>query len=428
MNRHHLSLVLLLLCPIDTASADGAWVREVLDGRGRVVGAVPRQHTTIGMAGERVTLIPYYDASVSEHPLVFVNVRYEFQNPGDATTLSIGFPELNQGVLEQRMEDWYEDAPADFSYYPCHGSEYDEYDEARVTCPESIDRFYADVEGHPVDIRVSKGEGEYRRWFVFDAAFGKQRTLRIRNLYTARLGYLRWESNDFSELDYHLSYVLHTGGTWNGSIGRGVVEAWVGGRRVLKEFEDLRPLKRDDIEVPLPLTRRVSLGRPYLGWDYGNGSEWESVPPTFVRDAVVRASSHLSGEALSHIAPMALDGDPETAWIDGGESGGAGQWLQIPTWSMGRLRGMKIRSGSAGTAPSPIKRLSVVCLDQNGNQNDISVTERISVTLEDTSEAQRVLFERPLGECYAVRLEIDALHGPAGSHAAIAEVELVGTR
>lgn len=158
MNRWYwLWIPCIFLFHVGNAWADGAWVSEIKDTRGRIVSAVPQKNTSISMQNERVVLIPYYDASVAKHPLVFVNVSYLFSNPNVATTLPIGFPELRQRVVKQSNEGHMD--PEHLTSQPCGTKGSDDEASFNVTCPETIQRFFAHMEGQMLPVRVRNGSG-----------------------------------------------------------------------------------------------------------------------------------------------------------------------------------------------------------------------------------------------------------------------------
>jgi hypothetical protein len=416
----------LILLSAREVRADGAWVKEILDSRGRVVAVIPRQHTTISMKQEAVALVPYYDAAVAKkHPLLFVNVRYIFNNPKQATTLSLGFPELLSKVRQQK---YGYDSVEEPKGSPCGTKIEDKETEGSltITCPETIEHFLADVEGKPVSVRALPGKGAYRRWFVFKANFKAAKPLNIRNLYVARLGYKKHQDNTSSSFQYRANYILHTGSSWSGAIGEGEVGLWrQGSWQVLKRFKSLRPGKKDDVSVALDLTESVSLGRPLIDHNYGNGQQVESVLPHFEPLSVVSDSSSLKKEGALHLGAMVVDQDPGSAWIDGGQGGGVGQWVQLPTGKIGRIRGLLIRAGKTQPGVSRIKRLELSCHDLQGNRREAKQLEQVTVVLADREERQRVLLPRPLGSCYAVRLTIKELFGPPTNHGTIAEASFI---
>ncbi len=122
---------------------------------------------------------------------------------------------------------------------------------------------------------------------------------------------------------------------------------------------------------------------------------------------------------------MVVDQDPGSAWIDGGPGGGVGQWVQLPTSKIGRIRGLLIRSGKTRPGVSHIKRLELSCYDLQGNEQKARRLEQVTVNLRGREEPQRVLLPRPLGSCYAVKLTIKELFGPPANHGTIAEVSLI---
>ena len=140
---------------------------------------------------------------------------------------------------------------------------------------------------------------------------------------------------------------------------------------------------------------------------------------------MVQASSCRPGEPLANLAPMTLDRAPPTAWIDAGKNGAVGQWLQIPTQRMNKLRGIKLQQGTSVADIVRISRLRLACLDLQGNASEAKEMESLTIELADAPAPQRILFNRPLGACHAIRLTIQALHGSKTGHASIAEVEFL---
>ena len=81
---------LVLLCR--PALADYSPYEEVfLLGQLRAVMA--RAPSTVQMKREHVVLVPFYDRRVSQYPVVLVNARFDFFNPGAALEVPVGFPE-----------------------------------------------------------------------------------------------------------------------------------------------------------------------------------------------------------------------------------------------------------------------------------------------------------------------------------------------
>jgi hypothetical protein len=398
------ALLAALLLVTGAARGDGVWLRELRDERGRVVAAVPRAHTAIAMRGETVAIVPY---EAGGDVMLFVNVRYVFANPGAAADLLVGFPEMRARRLEHHCG------------YICD-------DDRVVATPSTIESFAADSGGRALAVRTLPGSEDYARWFVFSVGFGAGET-RVRNLYSAHAGSTRSETNTSSALSYRAEYVLHTGSEWAGAIGAGDIFLMDGAWQHLRHFADLRPTRRDDVAATLQVAVQPSAGRPLLLWDYGNGQQGESTPPRLEISSVARHSSARADDAagVAHLGAMALDGDATTAWIDAGTHGAVGEWLQVPTHRQGRLRGLSLRAGEPSAGLARPRRLRLTCFDLEGNDLEPAELERAEIDLEDTGDEQRVVFPRPLGACHAVRLTLEALHGPATAHSAVAEVRLL---
>lgn len=400
-----LRLALALVAFPLAARGDGAWLRENIDSRGRVVSVAPQQNTTVSMRYETVSLVPYLQGS---DVMLYVNVRYVFVNPGAASDLLVGFPEMRGGITDHSCPS-YCGAPGETWSFTPHAT---------------IEAFRAEAGGRPLAVRTLPGRGEYTRWHTFTVPFGAGETS-LRNDYVARPGVTRSASNTSQELRYDAEYILHTGSQWAGSIGSGDITVWNGRSQRLRHFTDLRPTPRDDVHVPLDVTVTPSPGRPLFLWNYGNGAQAETVEPRLEGSAVLRESSHRADDTLGHLGAMALDGDPSTAWIDNGPRGGIGEWLQVPTHRMGRIRGLSVRSGARSPGVSRIRRLRLTCFDLEGNDRTLTELESQSVELSDATDAQSVPLPTPLGSCQAVRFTVEQLHGASGDHATLATLDLV---
>jgi hypothetical protein len=418
--RAALALVALAALSLSPAMVhgDGAFVDIEKDTRGKVVSAVPRQHTSIAMKAESVVLVPFYDAAIDpKHPRVYVDVRYRFSNPGPAEVVHVGFPELGGKVTEESGS------------YGLGGvkAKCGDATDVALKCPPTIEAFVAD-DGQPLSVSTAAGSDGYVRWFLFDVPFPEKAEHSVRNRYVARLGYERTDTNVSAELEYDIDYVLHTGSSWNGSIGEGEVDVWEGGYQPLKHFTDLRPTKADDVHAKLAITERASFGRPELLWDYGNGQAGESASPRFEKTRTVLTSSARRAESpsdLPHVGAMVVDRDPTTAWIDAGPSGAIGEWVEIPVWRVGRVRAIVVRAGELSAGVSRVKRMRLGCFDLAGNLRQPVEVDNLSVELADQADAQRVLLPRPLADCHSLRFTIEALHGAATGHATLAEVDFV---
>ncbi len=398
--KYMLPPLALFLLPV-LALGDGAWMHEIVDDRGRVVSVEPRQSSTIAMRREMVSLVPYVSGT---ELLLYANVRYVFASHGGASTLPVGFPEMQGRVVDT------------------HGGY--GVEQRRVTPRATIDAFMADVSGRDLPVRVLPGTGNYARWFVFDVPFSSGETL-LRNIYIAHPGSRTHASSVGNTLAYTAEYILHTGSQWAGPIGDGDIALWDGRAQQLRHFTDLVPSRRDDVAAALHVTSEPGFGRPAFLWDYGNGRLGDYVTPRMEPTSAVQSSSALSAGAVPHIGAMALDDDPDTAWIDGGAHGGVGEWLQVPVHRMGRLRGLTLRSGAGRDGTARIRRLRLTCYDLEGTALAPTAIESQTVDLADQPDSQRVDLPHPMGACHAVRLTIEALHGPAERHGTLAEIGFI---
>ncbi len=390
------TLALSMLLAAGAARGDGAWLREVFDARGRLTNVAPQQNTAVAMRGEVVSIVPFLRG---DEAMLYVNVRYRFANPGAAATLLVGFPELRGDVTTVESDRAGERSQ-------------------ERTPHATIDRFAADVAGRPLDVRVAPGRGDYARWFTFDVPFGAGETA-LRNRYVASPGCPATSSHEDASFRCLAEYILHTGSTWAGPIGEGDVNLWDGRPVNLRHFTDLTPGRGDDVSVPLSITVPPSPGRPLFAWLYGNGRQLETVAPRVERASLVQESSAAPDAALPHLGAAVLDGDPDTAWVDAGPRGAAGEWVQVPTHRLGRLRALTLTQPAGGAR---IRAAWLTCLDLDGNAPTLTEVARAALTFEDRAGAQRALLPQGAGPCHAARLTVEALHGPPDGHVRVAEL------
>jgi hypothetical protein len=194
---------------------------------------------------------------------------------------------------------------------------------------------------------------------------------------------------------------------------------WDGRPVTLRRFTNLTPGRRDDVSVPLSITVPPSPGRPLFAWLYGNGRQFETVAPHIERASLVQESSAAPDAALPQLGAAVLDGDPDTAWVDAGPRGAAGEWVQVPTHRMGRLRALTLTQPAGGAR---IRAARLTCLDLDGNAPTLTEVAREALTFEDRAGVQRALLPQGVGPCHAARLTVEALHGPPDGHVRVAEL------
>jgi len=244
----------------------------------------------------------------------WVTCIFQFQNSGAATEVLMGFP---QG--------------------------------ARVPggSPELLDfRSYVDDEEVPVAFRPDvrrEADREFEGWYAFSVPFAAGQTRQVGNTYHGRL---TRHSNGERSFDY----MLHTGASWHGPIGRGeIVVRWTSDRDVAPDtisasppplttgphelrwrFLDLEPSLEDDIRVAF---------RPV----YGPQNAGIATASSGVVEPEV------TGPGLP--AAVFADSDPSTSWRSFGQTTGA--WI---AWSYAApphyatpTCGIAILPGVAGT-------------------------------------------------------------------------------
>lgn len=154
---------------------------------------------------------------------VTVDCRFTFTNHGPACTVRMGFPDQGFGAYDPDEE----------------GGE-----EVMKTPPKTtFTSFRSYVEGKPVAARLIRADKPGAYWHTKTVRFPAQGIVHIRDLYTQRIsgGIVTTPKGEGSVKQ--VAYVLHTGASWHGSIGR---------TEVIVTFHDAKltaPLK------PVPLAR-----------------------------------------------------------------------------------------------------------------------------------------------------------------------------
>jgi len=254
-----------LTIPLPAARADDASLGAV------GYGVVPLNNDQVTMAAERVEAEMRGDQA-------WVTCTFTFHNTGAAAEVLMGFPQAQASAGEASQL-------LDF-------------------------RAFVDSEQVPVTFRPNaqpQGEWDYAGWHSFTVPFAAGQIRTVRNTYHGRLT-LQSDGGRVFE------YVLHTGATWLGPIGRAdVVVRWQRDRDVLPEtlsaspaghiqgrhelrwhFTDLEPTRGNDIQVYF----RPAYGPHNLG-----------IAPIFWGRQPPSQSKH----GLPPV-PLIADGDPATAW------------------------------------------------------------------------------------------------------------------
>jgi len=374
--------------PVPVALADVGGISVKWDKRSRMQTVVPRQRTDVRMLAEDVRLIPYFDPRFPEEPMMLVDARFDFMNPGEAQDVFAGFPEM----LSQSYECEHDESPprgAPDCYLPI-----DEWKKRRARAG-TIEDFFVEVDGKPVPSKSLLGKRPYRRWLTFTVPIGKGAKVHVRTIFVVHPSRSRGSNQSLLAEGpgydgWAIEYVLHTGATWSGPIGEGVVRLFQPGYGTLeRRFRNLRPTRTDDLEA--------RLGEFQLS----------------VRHQRVYKSFEPSRLAQGGDRPaFAVDEDPSTVW--------RGEWLQIPNHcdntSRGQgcvpIKGVRVTPAVGEVKP---KALKLTCLAE---RDPDSKSELGTFSVPAGEEAQTIPL--PKGTvCSALRL--DATDGSA----ALADVAIV---
>jgi hypothetical protein len=231
--------------------------------------ALMKGHPTVRMVSEEVKI---------RLPEAEVEAQFVLRNEGPATWVTIGFPETGGG--------------ADFP----------------GTDQSSFTGFRSTVDGKPVRVsRVieSRGGGmsDYHFWWVKRVHFARGQTRVVVNRYTGELGFDSGGHRSFT-------YVLKTGASWKGSIGRARITCDVTGLkgaapltfrpeggirtgdRITWDLRDLNP--NEDIDLYwLPGFHKVRVnGTNFRELD--DDGEWTGQPTPEKRETELWASARLT--------------------------------------------------------------------------------------------------------------------------------------
>lgn len=261
------------------ALADDGWV-------GPAGGSVRLMygHPSIRMVSERVNIVL---------PKGIVTATFVFKNEGKPTTVLMGFPEAGSGGLKRLKTD------TNFRWF----RSYVDGKRVQVTRVPELGIGANDAHGD-----------EYKVWWTKKVAFRRGQTRRVTCQYSAAVGGGIYGDRFFE-------YVLHSGASWKGTIGKALVTVdfrdigrlsqvefepgvWVRrGKRATTFLRDFEPSEDDDINIrwhPAFDRFRVN-GQTRMLYKHNSWSpdaQLGGMPPFRVRDDVVipiRAAAKLLG-------------------------------------------------------------------------------------------------------------------------------------
>ena len=184
MRRSILLAAGVLLLPVASRANDSALA----------YGGSPKMlkgHPTVSMKSEHVRI------EVGEENSV-VDCKFVFVNNGSTCKVRMGFPDSGSGESDPDAE-------------------------GQVNPPKgTFKSFQSWVAGKPVKTRVIRADTQGDFWHVKTVTFPANRTLVVRDRYVVEVG--GSVGFDVPMSVQWTSYVLHTGSSWHGPIGRSVVD------------------------------------------------------------------------------------------------------------------------------------------------------------------------------------------------------------
>ena len=151
-------------------------------------------HPSVSMQSELIHMTVGQDTAT-------VDCRFVFQNSAAACRVRMGFPDQARGA-----DDPEEDS---------------EGGPAPKTKPKgAFTSFLSYVNGRPVPTELIHGAHGGNWWHAKVVAFPAHGTLTVRDVYTVPLGGQVIDRGSMSET----SYILHTGASWHGPIGRSEID------------------------------------------------------------------------------------------------------------------------------------------------------------------------------------------------------------
>lgn len=209
MRRTLLGVCLTLVLWAGAASAN--------DG-GISYGGSPRLlegHPSVSMQSEVIRMTVGPDKAT-------VDCRFVFRNSGAACRVRMGFPDQARGA--DNPEEDSEGGPAP------------------KTKPQSaFTSFRSYVDGHLVPTELIHGAHGGNWWHAKVVAFPAHRTVNVRDVYTVPLGGQIIDRGSMSQT----SYILHTGSSWHGPIGRSEVDVTFTPQSAVRAPLVVRPMPKE---------------------------------------------------------------------------------------------------------------------------------------------------------------------------------------
>jgi hypothetical protein len=188
-----ISRLLLRRAFVLIAASLALWSGASANDGGIAFGGSPgllKGHPTVSMQSELISI------TVGEQN-VMADCRFVFQNDGPACTVRMGFPDQGEG-----SEDPDEAAGPDWRGKPAAGT---------------FTSFKSYVDGRPAASKLIRADRPGQFWHTKLVSFPAGGRRIVRDLYTVRGGA---QLTRFNSSVHQTSYILHTGSSWHGPIGR----------------------------------------------------------------------------------------------------------------------------------------------------------------------------------------------------------------
>ena len=291
-----LSAMFIVLCPL-ICLADSASI----GGQGNTVKIL--DNNEIQMVDEVIKMVvknkEIGDEIKWNRNITEVDVIYTFKNTTDKNvSVRMGFPEkfeYNNIEIDEKLND--------FLVY--------------------------DENGNEIDVVFRNSEEALTRgvnWYIYDVNFAPYEEKKIQNKY--------WIINS-SYGNYWFNYILETGASWKDKIEKIDIEVKFENGKLIYDvhrmepsgyvfneknnsiewrLSDIEPAKNDNIRVNY--SNYPYVGKGFPGCDRVTADEMSRM-----------SSSYLSENKISYYPCRATDGDEKTAWVEGVDGSGVGEWI-----------------------------------------------------------------------------------------------------
>lgn len=197
----------LLIGALSAAALSSATVRAGADDGGIAYGGSPgmlASHPSISMAAEKVVMV------IGQREVHTV-CDFAFTNHGKACKVRMGFPDF--GYQYDPESHWGDVEPLD---------------------PSTFTSFVSYVNGKLVKTRLIRAKEMDKYWHAKTVSFAAGQTLHVRDVYVQDIGGGDASIGGKSGNVFEAMYVLHTGSSWHGIIGRCEVVVQFKNKRVTR--------------------------------------------------------------------------------------------------------------------------------------------------------------------------------------------------